>query len=172
MADHLRTCIDSAGKPFSECPAELDAEDISGGGKLQGILSGNSLGKVLLCMLVPTGRSPVRVKCQGNVEQQTVRVLLAMKAFKMENGRLPETLGELVPEYFDAVPRDDFDGEPLRYDRGKKVIYSVGKDLTDDGGFTDEEARQWWQRSHPEEAKEPPDPDPWNLPDPSWPIEF
>ncbi len=90
----------------------------------------------------------------------------------MENGRLPETLGELVPEYLDDVPRDDFDGEPLRYDRDKKVVYSVGEDLTDDGGFTPEEAREWWQRSHPEEAKEPPDPDPWNLPDPSWPIGF
>lgn len=172
IARHVRPFVQNAAKPFSACPADLDTEEIADRGPLKLLLSGNSIGKILIGMLLPPCRGPVVKKCRANVHLDAVRVLLAMKAFRMENGRLPETLGEMVPEHLDAVPRDDFDGKPLRYDRGKRILYSVGKDLTDDGGFTDEEARQWWQRSHPEEAKEQPDPDPWNLPDPSWPISF
>jgi len=32
------------------------------------------------------------------------------------------------------VPEDDFSGKPLRYDLDKRLIYSVGEDLEDDGG--------------------------------------
>ena len=39
-----------------------------------------------------------------------------------------------MPEYIEAVPLDDFDGQPMRYSKPKRVIYSVGEDLQDDGG--------------------------------------
>ena len=57
-----------------------------------------------------------------------------MRRYKMDKGSLPEKLDDLVPAYLEAVPRDDFDGRPLRYSAAKKVIYSVGKNLVDDGG--------------------------------------
>jgi len=34
----------------------------------------------------------------------------------------------------DQVPTDDFDGQPLRYSRERKIVYSVGRNLKDDGG--------------------------------------
>ena len=49
-------------------------------------------------------------------------------------GNLPETLQALVPDYLPAVPRDPFDGQPFRYSTERRIIYSVGEDLTDDGG--------------------------------------
>jgi len=41
-----------------------------------------------------------------------------------------------VPLYLDAVPKDPFDAEYLRYKRLEKgyVVYSIGTDLSDDGG--------------------------------------
>jgi len=39
-----------------------------------------------------------------------------------------------VPDFLDAVPMDDFDSQPLRYSAEKKIVYSVGKNLKDDGG--------------------------------------
>ena len=48
---------------------------------------------------------------------------------------LPATLDALVPKYISAVPRDPFDGKPLRYDSKKKIVYSVGYNLKDDGGM-------------------------------------
>ena len=52
----------------------------------------------------------------------------------MRHDKLPESLSELVPEFLSQVPKDDFDGKPFRYLPDKKLIYSVGPDLKDDGG--------------------------------------
>ena len=73
-------------------------------------------------------------KCTRNISVAATRLLLALKGYKMDKGGLPETLDELVPAYIEAVPPDDFDGRPFRYSASRKVIYSVGKNLTDDGG--------------------------------------
>ncbi len=64
------------------------------------------------------------------------RVGLAIEHYRQGHRQLPKTLDSLVPEYIPSVPLDPFDGQPLRFlhlDRGY-VVYSVGQDLTDDGG--------------------------------------
>ncbi len=85
-------------------------------------------------MSTPTLSKQHLRKCELELEVSATRVLMALKAYKAENGALPESLDELVPEYIAEVPRDPFDGQPLRYSREKKIIYSVGEDLEDDGG--------------------------------------
>jgi hypothetical protein len=61
---------------------------------------------------------------------------LAIEKHRLAEGRLPETLEELVPKYLEAVPMDPFDGKPLRYKRLEKgyTIFSVGEDGEDNGG--------------------------------------
>jgi hypothetical protein len=68
--------------------------------------------------------------------------LIAIKAYKIENGKLPPNLEELVPDYILEVPKDPFDGNPIRYSAEKKIIYSVGPDLIDSGGSEGE----GWQK--------------------------
>jgi hypothetical protein len=68
------------------------------------------------------------------VETTATELLVALKIYKMQNGKLPESLSELVPEFFPQVPIDDFDGKSFRYLPEKKIIYSVGPDLKDSGG--------------------------------------
>lgn len=53
-----------------------------------------------------------------------------------EHGALPESLNELVPDYWDAVPEDFWGDGPLRYhvDGPKFLLYSVGRDEKDDDG--------------------------------------
>jgi len=137
-------------------------------------LKGNSVGVRLYCILMPATKGFLAQTCQEEVELAAARTLLALKAFKVEKGRLPKTLGELVPEYLEAVPLDDFDGMPLRYNAEKKVVYSVGKDLNDGGGMTREEHKQWWNEQYPgrEEDFDYNESEIWELPDPSFPIEF
>jgi len=67
---------------------------------------------------------------------RTARAGLAIERYRLDNGKLPEKLAELVPAYLDAVPKDPFDGQELRYKRLEKgyVVYSIGRDLSDDGG--------------------------------------
>jgi hypothetical protein len=69
-------------------------------------------------------------------QHAATRALLALKAFEAANGRLPASLDELVPAHLGSVPVDPFDGKPLRYSAEKKLIRSVGEDLSDSGGST------------------------------------
>jgi hypothetical protein len=68
------------------------------------------------------------------VQLQATRTILALRAYQLAHGNLPPDLNALVPEFLEAVPVDDFDGQPLRYSAEKKIVYSVGKNLKDDGG--------------------------------------
>lgn len=63
-----------------------------------------------------------------------VQVLLALKVYHMRHGELPESLDALVPEFFDELPRDWFDGGAIKYTREKALVYCVGSDLVDNGG--------------------------------------
>jgi hypothetical protein len=62
------------------------------------------------------------------------RTLLALKSYWQDNQKLPDSLAELVPDYLSEVPKDSFDGQPIRYSKAKKIIYSVGEDLKNEGG--------------------------------------
>ncbi len=80
----------------------------------------------------------------GQIRQETRAVAwlevtataLAVERYRLARGKLPEALGQLVPDYLAAVPEDPFDGTPLRYRRTERgfVVYSVGEDGNDDGG--------------------------------------
>ncbi|MCH5372916.1 MAG: hypothetical protein JJ992_02980 [Planctomycetes bacterium] len=73
-------------------------------------------------------------------------VVLAGQAFRRDHGQFPKTLDELVPAYLEEVPLDNFDGKPLKYrfNPDGPVVYSVYKNLSDDGG------QEWnWQTLAP-----------------------
>jgi hypothetical protein len=62
--------------------------------------------------------------------------VLAVERLRIANEPLPKNLDQLKPKYIAAVPADPFDGAPLRYRRIEKgyLVYSIGRDLHDDGG--------------------------------------
>ena len=65
------------------------------------------------------------------------RVACAMERYRLTNGRLPETLSTLAPQFIERIPKDVIDGQPLRWKRnadGGYVVYSIGWNKTDDGG--------------------------------------
>jgi hypothetical protein len=69
---------------------------------------------------------------------------LAIRWFRSEAGRLPESLHQLVPRYVSAVPLDPYSLDPssplpLVYRRQGDTyqLYSVGRDRNDDGGRSD-----------------------------------
>jgi len=76
----------------------------------------------------------VRRACGDACKLSATQLLLACRAYEEATGHLPETLQALVPDYLPVVPRDPFDGQPFRYSTERRIIYSVGEDLTDDGG--------------------------------------
>lgn len=68
---------------------------------------------------------------------RTARVALAILRWRAAHeGKLPDSLAELVPDTLPAIPADPFDEQPLRYRRLPQgfTVYSVGPDFTDNGG--------------------------------------
>jgi len=96
--------------------------------------SGNYAGINLFLVTAGSFDSVIERKSKSEVSLHATRLLIALKAYKLDHGELPDTLDTLVPDYINAVPLDDFDGKPMRYDRGQRIIYSVGENLEDDGG--------------------------------------
>jgi hypothetical protein len=71
-----------------------------------------------------------------HVRADLTRISFAMIAYKADKAQYPETLAALWPKYLKVVPGDRFTGKPLKYARKGDgyVVYSVGKNLKDDGG--------------------------------------
>lgn len=69
---------------------------------------------------------------RGTVFLDLLRLHTAHKLFRIERGREPESIDELVPDYLPAIPRD-----PFRTDGGtygtKPEYYSIGPDGIDNG---------------------------------------
>jgi len=62
---------------------------------------------------------------------------IALKRHDLRHGSAAATLAALVPEFLREIPRDIYDGLPLRYrpgEGGSYLLYSIGKDERDDGG--------------------------------------
>jgi hypothetical protein len=110
------------------------------------MLSGNVVGQILYDMVAPAVASCLVKKSQANVSLQATRTILALRAYQLAHGSLPADLNALVPEFLDKVPVDDFDGQPLRYSSERKIVYSVGKNLKDDGGDDRESKTDFSQR--------------------------
>ena len=64
------------------------------------------------------------------------RVALALKAHKHEHGSYPAYLGTLQSSLQEPLPEDPFSGDRFRYRRQGEgfTVYSLGPDLTDNGG--------------------------------------
>ena len=129
-----RVFRDGISKPFSEISwSDLPVVETNFS-VWKHLIKGNVMGDILFRMLEPSIKGFASRKSRENVDVTATQLLLVLKIYKMKHGKLPESLYELVPEFFSQVPIDDFDGKPFRYLPGKKIIYSVGPDLKDSDG--------------------------------------
>jgi len=78
----------------------------------------------------------IRQDLRTTARLRAAQVGVAIERYRAAKGELPESLSELVPAYLDSVPKDPFDGAEMRFRRLEKgyVVYSIGEDLSDDGG--------------------------------------
>jgi len=120
--------IDAMELPSDERLLVFDSiqEDVDSGKR------GGLLTRLLWPALARTLESETRCTAHALAAQTA----LAVERYRLAEGRLPESLENLVPTYMEAVPRDPFDGRRLRYFTRESgfVVYSVGDDLSDNGG--------------------------------------
>lgn len=91
---------------------------------------------VLLYVIMPALSRITSIDTRNIAQLYTARAGLAIERYRLTAGKLPDALTDLVPAYLDAVPTDPFDGNELRYKKLEAgfVVYSIGEDLSDDGG--------------------------------------
>ncbi len=99
----------------------------------------NPVGNILFSLLLPSMDAALDKWPQHNIVTESIELVAALHAYRRDEGALPEMLDALVPGYLAAVPVDLFDGEPMKYDRERGIVYSVGRDRVDDGGSYDAE---------------------------------
>ena len=95
---------------------------------------GNVIGRTLATTV--TFRPELPFERGGSVAARVrvTQVMVALVIFEEAYGRLPNKLDELVPEILESIPQDPFADQQLKYDRGRRVVWSVGYDGIDDGG--------------------------------------
>ena len=76
---------------------------------------------------------------ENNAWVRAARTAIAIERYRLAEGRLPTALADLVPRFLPELPLDPFDATPLKYVvKGAGYdIYSIGKNLRDDGGVGD-----------------------------------
>ena len=88
-------------------------------------------------MLFPVFTSVRFAEVKAETQNGLLLTALALHAYRLEHGRYPASLAELVPSYLKKVPDDLFAlrGSFVYRTAGEKyVLYSIGPDGRDDGG--------------------------------------
>lgn len=68
----------------------------------------------------------------GQLNADVALLMIAVRTFRNEYGRLPHKLSELVEaKMLESVPIDPFSGEPMRYDSLRRIVWSFGNNATD-----------------------------------------
>jgi hypothetical protein len=88
----------------------------------------NSVGKSLYNNVAISYSGLLNAKYLEDFLGGGTQLLIALRAYYLDYGKFPDSLNQLVPNYISEIPKDPFDGELIRYDSNKKVIYSAGKD--------------------------------------------
>jgi hypothetical protein len=102
------------------------------------VAKSNSVSKahLLLHTIMPSLSGVITQDLRTIAHLRTADAALAVQRYHLKAGKLPDKLADLVPTYLESVPKDPFDGNDLRYKEfeGGFEVYSIGPDLSDDGG--------------------------------------
>jgi hypothetical protein len=125
----LRTAVEQRAWLVPLCEAETNVTRLKG--RVPWLTDFNEYSGVLLY--------PKLMARYAGIEAQRSLVLaaIALERHRLKHGRYPAGLGQLVPEFLAALPRDPMNGQSLHYSRnedGTFTLYSVGRNGQDDGG--------------------------------------
>ena len=114
--------------------------------KVRLCLTENAAGKMIFTGAAYSLNGVLGAKCRDNDVISATQIMIALKCHKLRTGALPQSLEELVPEYFEAVPTSEYDGGPIRYSSEEKKIYIKRKKpevklLEGEGAMTDMEIK-------------------------------
>ena len=127
FAESTREAIENAERPCEEIdlPERTMFED-SGKTEMAVIAAvGRAEGAPVSEIQLKSNSGLLRSNCTWRSNMSVAQAFLALKAYELDTGSLPDSLDELVPDYLDEVPLDYSDGNPIRYSPAEKRVYST-----------------------------------------------
>ena len=87
--------------------------------------------------LISSGAAFIRLTAGTIVGVRCTVLTIAIERYRRSHGELPHSLDDVAGAYIDSIPLDPFTGGKLLYSRDEEgyVMYSVGPNRQDDGGF-------------------------------------
>jgi len=133
--------VNNAEKNYCNEKQSPEVESLIPTSKIKMIFTENLMGKILFETMAVDLEGVRSRKCLGDFSIDGTRILLALKAYYIGAGDIPNKLNELIPDYVSEIPNDPFSREPIKYSKEKRIFYSVGEDLKDSGGSEGEDWR-------------------------------
>ena len=121
------------GEATGRVTSTLEIPDLDGW--LNKLRVGNVLGWTFILFMSPNADSLYEKAGSANSVLRATELMVALVIYEEQHGELPAELEALVPEILPAIPRDPFDGKPIRYDQERRVVWAVGSNGTDEGGL-------------------------------------
>jgi hypothetical protein len=96
---------------------------------------------ILMALLTPALDAAIQAGVKNSMRRDLWLLSLALEKYRRKHGQFPKSLDQLSPEFLAKIPIDQFSGKPLKYSSDGKgvLVYSVGRDLEDHGGFEGED---------------------------------
>ena len=107
-----------------------------------------SIGNRLECQVSTWLANAPRRFARAQNSLDLARVAIALERYRLAQGKFPDALESLAPQYLNPIPHDIIGGQPLHYhltDDGQFVLYSVGWNETDDNGVVITKPDLWDQ---------------------------
>lgn len=135
LAMHRKACerlCRKVGEPYDvEYAGKSDFGRGDGGPRDFNPLHRNWLGEIMMARTLC--RDAYRLLFRHRFEVNARIVASACQSHKAKHGAFPARLDDLVPEFLPEIPRDPYDGEPLRYNSEKLYLWTPGESLSFDG---------------------------------------
>ncbi|MBW3543657.1 MAG: hypothetical protein KY476_25685, partial [Planctomycetes bacterium] len=98
--------------------------------------SGRAAGTLIVSVLLPAMLQCQRAEDRATQRSRNLHVAFALAAYQCAHGRYPAALDDVSPKYLKTLPKDLYNGQPLRYfpTIDGYRLYSVGENGEDDGG--------------------------------------
>ena len=145
FAGYIRGILNDISKPCGFVK-EKEPKRLTPLDKFKLIFTENAIGKIVHDLVVISLGSIHNRRCDGDLAVSGTKLLIAIKMYKNDKNSYPATINDLMPLYLTEIPKDPYNGESMRYSSGKKLIYSVGKDLQDSGGT---KSKEWSKAADP-----------------------
>jgi hypothetical protein len=92
---------------------------------------------IMSAMAIPNFLRAFEMTARTETMRRLAITAIAIQRYRLRNGKPPENLAALRPEFLSEVPIDPMSGKPLCYHSnadGSFALYSVGEDGKDEGG--------------------------------------